>query len=476
MRALNAAAVVVMARHFAAVWWLQISILAIGPGNVLRGTLAVEIGDAETAPWGGIGDGEVLTVDPVDTNKKQKQESNVGPSHGEQAQKNKAGNKNKAGDEGGAPDPQTEDFVDVWSLPKAIANVTGQGPIVGWEKYLSNDPFGEENGIGPFALDDPAGELKWRSSIRCMNEDKMEVGRYGQELCIGVGEGICTADGWQFGIRYHDDNMYVMLWRKDDQESPAYKWFPGATQLCIGDQRLFGNNEVDKNDEYEIPSVEYLRVAYDDCLYYLIGPGSVKLDRFAKLKISADEDKKKPVEVKFGHKLWNIDETGHSMTSLDAIWYPIPCESGGGATVSSPLLEVKAGEEDVLPPINTEKEAIEGTLTEEAGELWSIPTKNPTSIPLSSSDPPKRACFWRWDASCQDDPSYRSKENLECEKYQNVDCLDLLGYFTQPEISELIRRCPCSCRIECNTYTSDLSSTPKTNVPSSKPSDALSER
>ena len=469
---------IIMVRYSVAAWSLQVLALAIFLGTYYDGALAVEIVDAGGGAAPGAGIGDIWTVDPVDVNKKQKQESVGGTSNGKQANNNKAGNKNKAadnptGNKDGTPDPQNDNGVDVWSLPKAIANVTRQAPIVDWQKYLTNDPFGEESGIGPIALVDSVDGLTWRSSIRCVNGDKMEVSQYGQDLCIGVGEGICTADGWQFGIRYHDDNMYVMLWRKDDQISPAYKWFPGAKQLCIGDQRLFGSNELDKNDEYEIPSVEYLRVVFDGCHYYLIGPGSVKAEKFAKLKISADEDKKKPVEVKFG-KLWNIDENGNSVTSPDAIWYPIPCQSEG-STVSSPI-GVKAGDGDAPPPANGEKDANEGTLRGEAGASWIIPTKAPTAIPLSPLSEPKKACFWRWDASCQDDPSYRSKDNLGCEKYEDVDCPGLLGHFTQPEISDLIKRCPCSCRIECNSYIWEPSSESQTNVPSSQPSHYLSER
>ena len=444
---------IVMARYSVAAWSLQVLALVLFLGTYRCGTLAVEIVDAGggTAPWGGIEDNS-WTVDPVDVNKKRKENAG-GTSNGKQANDNKSGNSKKAVDDqfenkanNADPKDAGDNGVNVWSFPEAIASITGQEPTVDWEKYLSNDPFGEESGIGPVTLNDPVGDFNWRSSIRCMSEDNMEVSQYGQELCITVGEGICTADGWQFGIRYHDDNMYVMLWRKDDQESPAYKWFPGAKQLCIGDQRVFSSNKLDKNDEYEVPSVEYLRVVYDRCRYFLIGPGSVKAGKFAKLKISADEDKKKPVEVKFS-KLWNVFENGNSETSPDAIWYPVPCEPGS-SDISSPG-GVKAGDDEGSPLIK--------------------------GIPLSPSSEPKKACFWRWDASCQDDPSYRSKDNLGCEKYQDEDCLDL-SHFNRAEVTELIRRCPCSCRINCNSDMWDPKLSLQTNVPSPQPSNDPSKR
>ena len=80
---------------------------------------------------------------------------------------------------------------------------------------------------------------------------------------------------------------------------------------------------------------------------------------------------------------------------------------------------------------------------------------------LGSSEPTE-ACFWRWDASCQDDPTYRSKYNLRCEQHVKFDCLSFLGPFTQSEVTELIERCPCSCRVECNTFSWEPSFAPST--------------
>ena len=103
---------------------------------------------------------------------------------------------------------------------------------------------------------------------------------------------------------------------------------------------------------------------------------------------------------------------------------------------------------------------------------------------LGSSEPTE-ACFWRWDASCQDDPTYRSKYNLRCEQHVKFDCLSFLGPFTQPEVTELIERCPCSCRVECNTFsweptfapstTPTISFSPTTSIPTHGPSARPSE-
>ena len=225
----------------------------------------------------------------------------------------------------------------VWSLPEAIAKATGREPIAQWKEYLLKDPFGEKDDVGPTAAifptqtvspdslnwhdDSGAGGIrgKWWPSITCPYGGAMQVNYYGQEQCIGVGQGICK-DGWQFGIRHHVDKTYLMLWREDQPAYPVYRWFPGAKQLCIGEQ---------------YPNVAYLRVVYDDCLYYLIGPGAGSESNLARLKIVADTQNYRPsdVIVKFRdgpgdqNALWQIFANGFSQTSPDALWYPIPCDT-----------------------------------------------------------------------------------------------------------------------------------------------------
>ena len=269
-----------MIRYANAAWWLNSLILLAGHVSSNKAPKATKAG-RPTSSYIGAWAAEIVDADdyarattsisPVEVDKQNDKHKQIEP-----ANKNKNGDKdknetkegpeNKAGDKAVATDTKGAGDIhaDLWSMPEAIANITGQAPTVDWEKYLLNDPFGEENGVGPVTVDDFVGGSTWPFTTKCLNGDKLEVSHDGQELCIGVGEGICK-DGWQFGIRYHDRNTYIMLWREDDQGSPAYKWFPGALQLCIGDQRLFGGHKLDKNEEYKSPSVEYLRVLYDRC-------------------------------------------------------------------------------------------------------------------------------------------------------------------------------------------------------------------
>ena len=101
------------------------------------------------------------------------------------------------------------------------------------------------------------------------------------------------------------------------------------------------------------------------------------------------------------------------------------------------------------------------------------------------SSEPKRACFWRWDVSCQDDPTYRSKYGLSCQQHVKFDCLSFLGPFAESEVEELVERCPCSCRVECNTFSWEPSSSPSarpsisfapTPAPTSDPTPSPSAR
>ena len=225
------------------------------------------------------------------------------------------------------PNESGEDSVSTWSWPDAIAKSVGHEPLTEWKEYRFKDPFGENNGKGgvrgPKANADQvnwfsggsASSLrgKWFPSVTCPYGGAMQVEYYGREQCIGVGQGICK-DGWQFGINHYGDNTYLMLWREDDPAFPVFRTFPGATQLCIGEQ---------------YPNVAYLRVTYDDCLYYLIGPGAGDANNLARLKIVPDTQKYRPndVIVKFrdgpgdSNTLWQIFANGASMMNRYALWY-----------------------------------------------------------------------------------------------------------------------------------------------------------
>ena len=235
------------------------------------------------------------------------------------------------------------DAANVWSWPDAITKTIGREPVTEWKEYLFKDPFGEgkdaiESSNLPLGLRQPKNKGdqinwknngvrgSWMSSITCPYGGSMDVDYYGKEKCIGVGQGICK-DGWQFGIRQHIDNTYLMLWREDDPMNPVYKWFPGATQLCIGE--LY-------------PNIAYLRITYEDNLYILIGRGAGDPNHLARLKIVPDSQhyKDDDVIVKFrdgpgdDNTLWQIFANGMSKTSPDALWYPIPL--GSESPSSSP--------------------------------------------------------------------------------------------------------------------------------------------
>ena len=98
-------------------------------------------------------------------------------------------------------------------------------------------------------------QKKWTKLASCPYGDAMGVKDFGQERCVGVGEGICT-DQWLLGIVSHGDTTHLAL-HNANEDNEVYKWFPGATQLCIGSQ---------------YPDATYLRVDYEDGPYYLIGP------------------------------------------------------------------------------------------------------------------------------------------------------------------------------------------------------------
>ena len=106
------------------------------------------------------------------------------------------------------------------------------------------------------------------------------------------------------------------------------------------------------------------------------------------------------------------------------------------------------------------------------GTLTEAPSTSPSSAPTED--------FYRCtDPTCQDDPNYQSKLGLTCDKHARFDCttMDAIG-FSEEEISELINRCPCSCRTMCDyEESSSPSSRPSIAAsasPSSRPSIAAS--
>ena len=61
------------------------------------------------------------------------------------------------------------------------------------------------------------------------------------------------------------------------------------------------------------------------------------------------------------------------------------------------------------------------------------------------------------DPTCQDDERYISRLGLKCKAHVRMDCarLNLVG-FTDKEVDELMRYCPCACRVPC-TNAEDMS-------------------
>ena len=62
------------------------------------------------------------------------------------------------------------------------------------------------------------------------------------------------------------------------------------------------------------------------------------------------------------------------------------------------------------------------------------------------------ACYPRWPATCQDDPTYMSRMNVGCSAFEVFnDCFDAkeVVAFSDDEIFELIGRCPCTCKVQC---------------------------
>ena len=214
-----------------------------------------------------------------------------------------------------------------WSWSKALALATDQdeGDISGWEPMNV-----DQHAImtrAPRALDKPSwggsirgvswGEYsKWRYNsvpyITCPYGGSMQVDNYSEEVCFGIGQGICK-EGWRFGIDTFDDTTYLMLWRAENPAQPVYKWFPGATHLCIGEK---------------YPNTPYLYVKFQRCVYYLVGPGAGNPNKLARLKIVPDSDKSSRYDtiVKFRDgagsedAIWQIFASGAFKTSRDAWW------------------------------------------------------------------------------------------------------------------------------------------------------------
>ena len=95
------------------------------------------------------------------------------------------------------------------------------------------------------------------------------------------------------------------------------------------------------------------------------------------------------------------------------------------------------------------------------GTYTEAPSASPSSVPTGD--------FYRCDnPRCQDDPTYRSKLSLTCDSHARFDCTNMgaIGY-SEEEVSELIRRCPCSCKSWCPDLFISDAPTPRPSISAS---------
>ena len=85
----------------------------------------------------------------------------------------------------------------------------------------------------------------------------------------------------------------------------------------------------------------------------------------------------------------------------------------------------------------------------------------------------REECVPGWGPLCQDDPNYFSPQlELPCWSHSVVDCKALINVgLTELEVMDLVEHCPCSCNVECGTFT--LSPTP---TPTESPTVTVTER
>jgi hypothetical protein len=120
------------------------------------------------------------------------------------------------------------------------------------------------------------------------------------------------------------------------------------------------------------------------------------------------------------------------------------------------------------PPTISAKPTIMSTQTPTvSSEPSAPPSKKPSAAPT------KEACYDGWSHQCQDDEAYISPQGTDCTSFTNLDCHKFSEVYLTEDFFALVTSCPCSCSIECGTYTPASSPTPSF-APSGSPPVAVS--
>jgi len=107
---------------------------------------------------------------------------------------------------------------------------------------------------------------------------------------------------------------------------------------------------------------------------------------------------------------------------------------------------------------------------------------------MPSSEPTDVCSTYGWENDCSDDPNFRSVLGLPCANHQVLICQELHHIMDPPDMDALIIACPCSCQIECGTWSGSPTLSPttsahmianrvvETSTPSSRPTSSPSLR
>lgn len=137
---------------------------------------------------------------------------------------------------------------------------------------------------------------------------------------------------------------------------------------------------------------------------------------------------------------------------------------GGSADHSHSVVAVVAAEEEEATAEHQHKDLIERYLQAISEQ------DDPGAAAVVGVSEENESCFAGWDASCQDNPSFRSVMGASCRTHIPFECtmLHAIGYNEQ-EVYDVINNCPCACKVPCGQWTFTPSAEPSSS-PSSTPS------